>query len=116
MRYLVGFVVVLALCVVGCGDKCSRPLSDYCSGAECSTFEETVDDPAWPADSIEACGDTRLIWGETNFETNSIRYFDDSGALVAACVFDSYYADCLVTLYGPVPSCSEVNRANGCPH
>jgi hypothetical protein len=43
MRYVFGFILfVVALGVVGCGDKCSRPLSDYCSGAECPTFEETV--------------------------------------------------------------------------
>jgi hypothetical protein len=117
MRYVFGFILfVVALGVVGCGDKCSRPLSDYCSGAECPTFEETVADIAWLPDTIEACGDTRLIWGEVNFETRSIRYFDDSGALVAADDCDWHDEGCRITLYGPVPSCPEVSRGHLCPY
>ena len=101
-------MVVVALGIVGCGDDCSRPLSDYCSGDACPTLEETAAEPGWYVDEIRACGDTQAVVGERTFETGWVRYFDDSGALVAAEYFQWNYDDrCRSTLYGPVPSCPE---------
>ena len=111
MRYVFGFILfVVALGVVGCGDKCSRPLSDYCSGAECPTYEETAAELGWYEGEGVACGDTLSVVGDRNVETGSVRYFDDSGTLVAAEDFDWYEGGCSSTLYGPVPSCPEVQQ------
>jgi len=110
MRYLVGFVLALTLGVVGCGDECSRALSDYCSNAACPTLEETAADSAWFVDEARACGDTLAVVGRRTFETGWVRYFNDSGALVAAEYFDWYSGGCWPMLYGPVPSCPDVQE------
>jgi hypothetical protein len=144
MQYSVGFVLVLALGVAGCSessggggtggdcnpawdrDCCQAPLSDFCEGSECPTWEDEV---AWAEEHASRCyaferylysgpcGDLRYItsgntavssWGSTS-------YFDDSGALVALRLHDDIFNYCDETSfyiwYGSIPDC-EPDRSN----
>jgi len=143
MRYLFGFLCVCALGVaplVGCseaegigghggaggigGEVCQAPLSDYCEGAECPTWEEAVaqadelgaagaprceDSTGTPMQLYSGpCGDLGYIsW--SNWFWGYDEYFDASGTLVAAASHDDVPGFCDETSwkiwYGPIPNC-----------
>ena len=151
MRYVLGFLCVCALgtvALVGCGetagdggsggsagdgggsgaggcndgfDCCQAPLSDYCEGSECQTWDEAV---AWAEkwgrsqDCLEfevysgPCGDLRYITSGTRFAAGfwqGVVYFDDAGALVAVERVEDVFIFCDDTSfniwYGPIPDC-----------
>jgi hypothetical protein len=94
---------------------CEAPLSDYCAGSDCPTWDEAVAlaetcDPHWRA-VAGRCGDFRYI--ETNWGLDrSFRYFDASGVLVALvgctdcnCIACGPGHDAFCIHYGPVPEC-----------
>jgi hypothetical protein len=95
---------------------CEAPLSAYCTGSDCSTWDDALADlsescnPYWRADAGR-CGDFRYI--ETYWGLDSgIRYFDASGVLVAGagctdcnCIACGPGHDAFCIHYGPVPEC-----------
>jgi len=113
MRYLVGFIFVLALGVVGCsetsgtGEQCTAPLDEFwlCSNfGGCPTYEETADTPNA---STGTCLDLQYVFiGGLSPRT---LFFDMTGTLKAAQVMDDVPSFCGESSYlisfGPVPSC-----------
>lgn len=111
-RQFIGFLCMLAMGLaplVGCGDECTRSLSDYCSGAECPTYEEAVAQAALFGYTPTPCGDTRLVVVSRNIDGGgSVLYFDESDALVGAEIFGHGRDDCGgQVLYGQVPDCPD---------
>jgi hypothetical protein len=127
MRYLFGFLCVCALGVVpfvGCGGNggagdCRAPLSDYCEGSDCPTWDEAVAEAEEEARQSEdwcyvgglgggECGDLRYIMTRVGMG-GVVQFFDDSGALVAMEVFSDAPGYCNNTSfnkwYGDRPDC-----------
>ena len=135
-RHVVRFICGLALGVmpiVGCSgttkggeggsggngeQPCQSPLSDYCEGSDCPTWDQAVAEaeelgrqrcPGWPLDAYSGpCGDLKYIFiGDLG---GTIEYFDASGALVAAERYNdvpSYCDDTSFNIwYGPIPDCT----------
>ena len=125
MRCFVGFsfVCVLALWTsLGCGGSphgCQAPLSDYCQGPDCPTYEEAVAEAKeyalqfcdWISKEggVGQCGDLQYVLQNTGTGTGSIRYFDRSGTLVAIWKYTDTPSYCHDTSfdfrYGPVLDC-----------
>jgi hypothetical protein len=112
------------------GEICQAPLSDYCEGSECPTWEEAVaqaeelgaaggprceDDTGTGMQLYSGpCGDLGYIsW--SNWFWGYDEYFDASGTLVAAAYHDDVPDFCDGTSweiwYGPIPDC-ERDRSN----
>jgi hypothetical protein len=135
-RRVVRFICGLALGVmpiVGCNgtgnggeggsggngeQPCQFPLSDYCEGSDCPTWDQAVAEaeelgrqrcPGWPLDAYSGpCGDLKYIFiGDLG---GTIEYFDNSGALMAAERYNdvpSYCDDTSFNIwYGPIPDCT----------
>jgi hypothetical protein len=119
MRYLFGFMCVLALGVAGCGEsdgKCRSPLSEYCTGSSCPTHEQAIAaaeefncDRSVCWSEAGRCGDFRYVRAGCNGEEDALEYFDASGTLVAVhwstdeCGHVCWWS-CSVN-YGPAPEC-----------
>jgi hypothetical protein len=111
MRYLVGFVFVLAaLPVLGCGDECMRPLGDFhcISRDSCPTYDELINDERGIWVAIR-CEDTELVLWSRNIDGGGrVLYFDESKMIVAAEQFGYEFSHCGgQILYGPVPDCPD---------
>jgi hypothetical protein len=136
MRYLFGVLCVCALGVVplvGCSettgdgdcidlgwdsDCCQAPLSDYCEGSDCPSWDQAVADAEefgrgggrcydWEAYS-GPCGDLGYIF--IGGLGGTIEYFDAAGALVAVEFYDDVPDFCDETSFniwfGPIPDCT----------
>jgi hypothetical protein len=128
MRYMFALLCVCALRVVplvGCSEPtrdggsepCQAPLSDYCEGSECPTWDEAVAnaEECFPEyfevrlAQYGPCGDLKYVeaWGWF-WEIND--YFDASGALVATYIGADTPIYCDDTSsdiwYGPIPDCT----------
>jgi hypothetical protein len=106
MRYLVGFVFVLALGVVGCGDEgCTAPLDAFwlCSDG-CPTYEEAS---ATPMASTGTCLDLQYVF-LGGFGAKTL-FFDSTGTMMAAQAIADDGSFCggssFIKSFGPVPSC-----------
>jgi len=117
MRYLFGFLCVCALGVVphfGCSGNansgpyggCWAPLSDYCEGSDCPTWDQAVLDAGWGTDT-GVCGDFQYVNTRFGYGDFRVLHFDDSGTLTAAeTTSDAGASPCdFMRLYGPVPNC-----------
>ncbi|MFA9469941.1 MAG: hypothetical protein ACERNK_05155 [Deltaproteobacteria bacterium] len=105
-------------CYHGLADcPCEAPLSDYCTGSDCQTWDDAVADLSESCDPYRRadagrCGDFRYI--ETYWGLDAAtRYFDASGALVARvgctdcnCIECGPGHDAFCIHYGPVPDCA----------
>jgi hypothetical protein len=112
MRWLVGFVFVLALAAIGCGDgdgKCRGSLGEYCARRPCPTYEQAVSD-AHVSEIGVACGEHRFV--ETGSLSRDTMFFDDTGRLVAVAGSEDIETFCDWTsrwiFYGPVPHCPDL--------
>lgn len=96
---------------------CEAPLSDYCEGSDCLSWDEAVAAaatcvPHWRA-VAGVCGDFRYIttyWGLDD----STQYFDATGELVARigctdcnCIECGPGHDAFCIHYGPIPECEK---------
>lgn len=96
---------------------CEAPLSDYCEGSDCLSWDEAVAaaatcEPHWRA-VAGVCGDFRYIttyWGYDD----STQYFDATGELVARigctdcnCIECGPGHDAFCIHYGPIPECEK---------
>ena len=96
---------------------CEAPLSDYCEGSDCLSWDEAVAAaatcmPHWRA-VAGVCGDFRYIttyWGYDD----STQYFDATGELVARigctdcnCIECGPGHDAFCIHYGPIPECEK---------
>jgi hypothetical protein len=137
MRYLIRFMCVVALGVVllvGCSETagarmeeepCRFPLSDYCEGAECPSWDQAVakaeedgrQEPEWCWVVSGACANLRYIMTGVGLG-GVLQYFDDSGALVARKVFEDVPTFCNDTSfqiwYGAPPDCEQEPSRNFC--
>ncbi len=103
---------------------CEAPLSVYCAGSECPTWDDAIGDLSscnpyitdavdfdiWRAE-VGRCGDLRYIQASGEGD-GATWYFDASGALVAhsagtdcPCVECSSGRFAFAIYYGPVPNC-----------
>jgi len=137
MRYTFGFICVCAvgaMLLVGCAETegggdggnggagpCVAPLSDYCEGSDCPSWDQAVADAeefgrggGWPGSCYDwdaysgPCGDLRYIF--IGGLGGTIEYFDAAGALVAVERYDDVPTFCDDTSfnlwYGPIPDCT----------
>jgi hypothetical protein len=132
--FMLGAVALALVPLVACGDggvrrdgHCQAPLSDYCEGSDCPTWDEAVADAeefarencaeskrAW----VGLCGELRHVGRVTGIGTAAIQYFDDSGGLVAVQVqtdTPSYCRDTSFNLwYGQILDCELVQTQDLC--
>jgi hypothetical protein len=107
MRYLVGFICVLVLGLMGCSEQCTVPLDEFglCSNSGgCPTYEEAAE---IPSASTGTCLDLQYVFiGGLSART---LFFDMTGTLTAAQVITDDGSFCggssYIKSYGPVPSC-----------
>jgi hypothetical protein len=141
MRWLVAVVLALAVVatvrLIGCGETtgmggsggtggvggcndlsgcCQAPLSDYCEGSECPTWDEAIakaEECAYFETLLAEygpCGDLRYVYVRGWF-WEFTDYFDASGALVARYGGGDQPFECDGTSsidiwYGPIPDCT----------
>ncbi len=106
MRFLIGFVCVAALGLMGCGDEgCTAPLDAFrlCSDG-CPMYEEAA---ATPSASTGTCLELQYVFlGGLSPKT---LFFDSTGTMTAAQVLDDVPSFCggssYIISFGPVPSC-----------
>jgi hypothetical protein len=58
--------------------------------------------------AVGTCGDFLYVWHRWGYGDHFVKYFDASGALIAAEVWADYTAYCdgsFFIFYGPVPDC-----------
>jgi hypothetical protein len=136
VRYLVGLFFVLTLGVMGCSETtgtggsggtggvggcndlwgcCQAPLSDYCEGSECQTWDEAIakaEECAYFETLLAQygpCGDLKYVYVRGWF-WEFTDYFDASGELVARYETGDQPTFCDETSgdiwYGPIPDCT----------
>jgi hypothetical protein len=81
-----------AILLPGCGDPCQAPLSSYCSGSDCPTWDQAVADAKefaagscnvdWSASSGR-CAGYLYVLKVIGIGSSITQYFDASGVLVA---------------------------------
>lgn len=134
MTHLPKLVALTAFLAVGCSDPggtpmwedhCGAPLSDYCEGAECPTWDEAVADAEeegrqnedWCWVVAGECGNLRYIMTRVGLG-GVVQFFDDSGALVAREVFSDAPGFCDNTSfnkwYGAAADCERQPSHNFC--
>jgi len=137
MRYSFGSLSSAALgmlLLMGCierssdgTDRCQAPLSDYCSGSACPTWDEAIADARefaagncngdWSASSGR-CGEYLYVLKVTGIGTSTTQYFNASGVLVALKEETDTPSYCNETSfdlwYGPILDCELEQGENFC--